>query len=290
MKIVNYLQGSESWLAWRKSGIGASDIPIIMETNPYSTPIKLWEEKCGFSEEKVLSEAMKHGVKNEITARNWINENYPFKIKSLCIEDDENSFMKASLDGWDEDKKILVEIKCPVSVESINRTRMENYLHKYWIDQVQWQMYLTKATFSYVAVWDWQMQQCILVEVKKDIDRQNEMREKAKEFWNRVRSGIKPEPTEKDYIEIEDPGLEFLVEEYKNLHDKEKGIKGRKKELKDQIIEFGDDGNFKAYGLKARRCQPRTAYDLKKMKEDGIDLEKYKKESNSIGFYVLTVD
>ena len=37
----------EQWLQWRKKGIGASDIPIIMGMTSWSSPTQLWREKRG---------------------------------------------------------------------------------------------------------------------------------------------------------------------------------------------------------------------------------------------------
>jgi len=40
-------QGTEEWLAARRLGIGASDIPVIAGESPYRTPYQLWAEKVG---------------------------------------------------------------------------------------------------------------------------------------------------------------------------------------------------------------------------------------------------
>lgn len=44
-KIIRLKQNSADWTEWRKSGLGASDAPIIMEKSPWSTPYKLYLEK-----------------------------------------------------------------------------------------------------------------------------------------------------------------------------------------------------------------------------------------------------
>ena len=115
MKIVSFDQGSDSWLKWRKGGIGASDISIIMGSNPYKTPLQLWEIKCGYREEDVVNRAMQHGINHEDVARQWLNQNLQLHLQPVCVEDDDKSHFRASLDGYDFDHETLVEIKCPIS-------------------------------------------------------------------------------------------------------------------------------------------------------------------------------
>jgi hypothetical protein len=58
--------------------------------------------------------------------------------------------------------------------------------------------------------------------------------------------------------------------------------------LKNQIIDFGDDGNFKAYGFTICRTAPRVTYDMEQMRKDGIDVDKYKKQPSALGAYRIT--
>lgn len=287
MKIIDIKQGSQEWLKWRKEGLGASDIPIIMKESPYKTPLQLWEEKCGFNQFNEMNNAMKHGILTEGKARDQFNEEYSLNIKSLCIEDDEKPYLKASLDGWDEDKKILAEIKCPTSSEIIRALYEEEKYPNYWYIQIQWQAFLTKPEKIYLIVWDWQLERNIVIEIKENPELHYRMKEEAIKFWNLIITGKEPEATDSDYVDVEDPQLELLLAEYEAADNKEKKYKLLKKGLKDKIVEFGDDGSFQAYGAKIKRCYPSVTYDYKKMKSDGIDIEKYKKEFNSIGFYKI---
>ncbi|MEZ9922286.1 YqaJ viral recombinase family protein, partial [Vibrio breoganii] len=44
MAIVDYVQRSDAWFEWRKQGITASMIPVIMGLSAYQTPYELWAE------------------------------------------------------------------------------------------------------------------------------------------------------------------------------------------------------------------------------------------------------
>lgn len=290
MKLVGFEGGQqgEDWLTWRRAGIGASDISIIMGSNPYSTSLKLWEIKCGYRQEDSLNAAMKHGIAHEDIARKWLNEKLQLRLQPVCVEDPEKSHFRASLDGFDFDQQVLVEIKCPISESVLDAARTTQSVPGYWLDQVQWQIMLTNPKRAILAMWDYRTNSCITLDMFGHPQSIKKMREKADDFWHSVQIGKAPEPGPTDYIEIDDPNLMAYLEEYRDLNEKAKGIDARKKELKDQIAEFGDDGNFKSQGYKVTRMAPPITYDVKQMRYDGINIDKYKKTANSIGYYKIT--
>lgn len=291
MKIVTFLegQGSKEWLEWRRGGIGASDISVVMGTSRFKTPLTLWNEKCGFASEETPNAAMQHGINNEERAREWLNEHLNLNLQPLCVEDEEVPYFRASLDGYDHKTKTLVEIKCPISEDIIQNARLNQTVPEYWIDQNLWQIMFAKPIRSIIAIWDYKTEQCYTIENFCMPERIQKMREKAKEFWHKVQTGISPEPENGDYIVIETPELKELLDEYGELYEIEKVAEKRRKELKELIIENGDDGNFLSYGYRITRCRPKATYDIKQMELDGIDIDKYRRPYNGIGFYKIDV-
>jgi len=287
MKTVSFTQGTDEWLRWRRNGLGASDMGIIMGSNKFSTQLQLWDEKCGFSAPQPINPAMAHGIKNEGRARDWLNENQQLQLEPLCIEDIDSPHFKASLDGWDDDKKILAEIKCPVSDKILENAREHSSLPMYWQHQIQWQIMLCQPIRAFVAIWDYRCESCFTVEAFAQPTLQKEMREKAEEFWKLIQRGAPPKPSSKDYIRVDDPHLKELLEEYSDHDDVAKAADARKKELKKEIVDFGDDGNFTAFGYFMTRCAPRITYDMEQMRMDGIAVDKYIKKNNGIGFYKI---
>lgn len=288
MKVIDLAQGSEEWLSWRRNGIGASDIAVIMDSSPYHTPLELWELKCGYREEDQMNAAMAHGVKNEDVARQWMNSMYELNLQPLCIEDNDRSEYRASLDGYDRDKEVLVEIKCPVSEKTIENAHLTQSVPAHWIDQVQWQILLTRPKRAYLAVWDYRNKSCIVLEMFGHTKQLEEMKIKANKFWTGVKMGIPPAPKEKDYVEITDPELKELFAEYGDVNDKRASLKARSDELRDVILSFGDGGNFKCGKFRVKKRAPRVTYDYKRMKQDGVPLENYLKDNGSEGFYTIT--
>lgn len=287
MKIISFTDGQsgEEWLSWRKNGIGASDISVLTRSNPYRTPLQLWEIKCGYRSEDEMNAAMAHGVRNEETARRWLNDHYQLNLKPVCVEDPDKPHYRASLDGYDFDEGVLVEIKCPISDAVLDRARTNQAVPSYWLDQVQWQIMLSNPKRAMIAMWDYRHHSCICIDVYGSSDAVDNMKEKAEDFWHHVQIGKAPDPSKGDYIEIEDDNLHELLIEYKDLADRGKGLSNRKKEVKKQIEEFGDDGNFMAYGFKVQRVTPSPKYDMEQMKLDGIPLDKYLKKEEGIGWY-----
>jgi len=290
MKIVNFVsQSGEAWLKWRTLGIGASEISILMGTNTYSTPYKLWEKKCGYREEEPTNFAMAHGIANEDIARQWLNEHLGMHFKPVCVEDPNNSEFKASLDGFDFDSKTLVEIKCPISKTDIENARLCQSVPYQWIDQVQWQIMLSNPKRAILAIWDSENAMCIMIEMYGDASRITKMRSAASDFWHLVQIGKPPEMTDKDYLTLEDPELHEHLLEYKDLTERTKTLTDRKKEVKKTIEDFGDDGNFTAFGFKVTRMASRPSYDLEQMRLDGVNVDKYLKKKEEIGYYRITL-
>lgn len=287
MKIISFNEGQhgEEWLSWRKNGIGASDISIVMGNSPYKTPLQLWEIKCGYREEDKMNRAMEHGIKTEDIARQWINQNKQFNLKPICIEDEEKPYFRASLDGFDFNQEVLVEIKCPVNEKVLEKARINQSVPSYWYDQVQWQIMLSNPKHALIALWDFRHNNCICIDLFGQTKYIEKMRKTAAEFWHNVQIGKAPEALKEDYVEIEDDKLYELLSEYRDLSQKEKVLSDRRKEIKSQIEEFGDGTNFTAFGFKVQHVTASPRYDIEQMRFDGIPIEKYIKKSDRVGWY-----
>lgn len=290
MKSVYFEEGQQGdeWLTWRQNGIGASDIGIILGSNKYKTILSLWDDKCGFGEPTFVTDAMKHGIENEARARNWINEHHKMNLKPVCIEDIEKTYFKASLDGYESERKILAEIKCPLSHNILDKARENQSIPLYWQHQIQWQIMLCNPIRAFLAIWDYRVESCFTVEAFAQPTLQKEMKEKAEEFWRRVRIGSPPPPSNKDYIHVEDENLKALLEEFNDHNTISKAAEIRKKELKKEILKFGNNGNFTSYGYFISRCSPRKTYDINQMEMDGINIDNYIKKNTGDGFYKIS--
>lgn len=121
MKIIELEQGTEEWLAWRRSRFMASEAPIIMGAAPDWMADNTWthlrELKAGFTTMfSDFAQMMldKGHAKEEVVRDRW-NEAVPpdDQIRPVCIEDD-NGVYAASLDGLSADGRSWHEIKTTV--------------------------------------------------------------------------------------------------------------------------------------------------------------------------------
>jgi putative phage-type endonuclease len=132
MKIIEVEQGSESWLALRRSKITATDCAAIMGKSRYKSPHMVWLDKMG-QIDRVDSAAMKRGRELEPEALAFFNQKYGCNCKPTVALSDKYPWQMASFDGWDSEKKILVEIKCPG--EAVFRDAQAGWLQ----DEYGWQ-------------------------------------------------------------------------------------------------------------------------------------------------------
>ena len=101
----------EQWLEWRREGIGGSDAPSVMkEPEAYGTPFKVWEEKV-FGKSKEDNANMAFGRKEEPFIRARFNDHMGIVTAPANFERIDCPWIRASLDGINEDCTIAVEIK-----------------------------------------------------------------------------------------------------------------------------------------------------------------------------------
>ena len=134
----SHVQGSDAWLALRRTKVTASDIPIIMGVSPYKTAKQLFLEKIGEVEPSFPSPAMQYGTEMEPEARETFNKRNGSDVFPCVRIHPENEWLMASIDGigknfWEED--ILVEIKCPYS------QKIPEEIPEHHLIQMQAQMY-----------------------------------------------------------------------------------------------------------------------------------------------------
>ena len=56
-----------AWLEGRRTGIGGSDVAAVLGLNPWKTPLDVWNDKLGLSEDKGMSEPAYWGTVLEDT-------------------------------------------------------------------------------------------------------------------------------------------------------------------------------------------------------------------------------
>lgn len=175
--IVLIDQGSDEWLDWRHSGIGASDASTINGDNKFQSVQELLNQKIN-RENVTPNEKMKLGTKLEPEARKLYIEKTGINVKPLCLQDKQFDWLIASMDGISDDFKHIVEIKCG---ESAYWQANKGIVPDYYLGQLQHQMMITGL--DEVDYWCyWPGQKGILQKVKRDDDYIKKLFIKEQEF------------------------------------------------------------------------------------------------------------
>lgn len=113
-ELIDLQQGTEEWLAWRMSGITATEASIINGTNTYQSIEDLFLEKT-FQKHRhfIENDATRQGSDLEPLVRDLTNKHFAEDFHPACVQSRKYPFLLASLDGISYDKKIILEIKCP---------------------------------------------------------------------------------------------------------------------------------------------------------------------------------
>lgn len=113
MELNDIKQGTDLWLEHRRRGIGSSDSPVIMGVSPWKDPHTLWLEKTNRQAPPEMNWAMRRGHELEPVARARYELETGMEMPAILAVHKDWPFLKASLDGYNAEKNIALEIKCP---------------------------------------------------------------------------------------------------------------------------------------------------------------------------------
>ena len=283
-------QGSDSWLAWRRTKITASEIGIILGNSPWTSAFDLWRQKLGFSEGFKGNWATERGHKMEPIIRKKVNEEMGRNFQPAVVQQDELEWCGASLDGLDGDD--ILEIKCAGAPD--HKTAFKGGIPDKYRAQLQWQMFCAGKETCYYASYN--NEDLVIIEVARDDDYiANVLLPAAADFKRRVEEFDPPAKEEDDYVEIENPDFEDDVREWRIDSNQAKYYIAREKKGKAKLISYTDDSNCKGAGVKLTRVSRKGSIDYEKllsdMLEDFPELEKYDPEnyrSDQIGYWKVT--
>jgi putative phage-type endonuclease len=100
VKLVTHNQGSDAWKAWRKGGLGGSDVAAVLGVSPYPdhTRAAVFAEKV-HGVEREANFAMHRGQRLEPSARLAYTTRELCTAAPVCVEMDGCPWARVSLDG-----------------------------------------------------------------------------------------------------------------------------------------------------------------------------------------------
>jgi putative phage-type endonuclease len=239
------IQGTSEWVEWRKSGIGASEVPAILGLCPYDgTPYKVWQVKTGRSKGFEGNSFTEHGKETEAKARARYELITMETMEPACATHPKYKICIASLDGARSDNKLILEIKCPTGTGTLEAAKSGKVPDHYW-PQVQYQLAVTGADLLHFFVYHEKSGEDALVEVRPDLKYQGEIIAKVLEFWEKyIVTDTAPPLTDKDVKLIEDdPTIKLFCENL--LARKENMSKTALDELKAEIVRMAGHPKMK---------------------------------------------
>lgn len=199
MKMVTFPDRAE-WLAYRRRGIGGSDVPAILGLSNYSTPLKVWTDKVGLSEPTPDSYTFRRGHHMERLLWRELEAEVPdievvahahaivLGPEPWMLYSPDAFVSKRGVNGW----IALGEAKSFLRGEKETREGVPDRV----MAQVQYGMIVTGLPACYVTFdlgheFRW-------AKVERDPAWADTHLPKLREFWRRVEAQEAPPPTSED--------------------------------------------------------------------------------------------
>ncbi len=301
----------DAWLIERKKGLGSSDAGTVMGISPFTTPLKLYQQRMGIIPPTEETDAMRNGHFFEASTAEY------FAAVTGCYVDpttagdwlavsNEKPHLRVSPDrlfwlpGTEQTEKnsLILELK------STNKIVDPENIPLYWFCQVQYQMGIMEKKTAAVA-WVSSMPNLCFGHTWIQFNEAffKTLEEKLDYFWfENLMKGIPPEPmTESDTsllwpkgnalksVEADDNDLS-LIEQYKQLSERVKETEEELSLVAMQIKERIADGTSLVYRKPGEPS--RTLVTYRHNKKNVFDEEKFRTEEPEVykKYSVSTLD
>lgn len=278
MKFIELEQGSPAWHEFRRNGIGASDSAAILGISPWKTELELYSEKIS-GKQPNINPAMKRGSEREGEAREWINFQWDYDFKPCVVQHSIYPWKFASLDGYDEDTSVLLEIKWANA--AVHEMAKNKKIPEYYYAQIQSQLSCTGA-YKCLYLSCLEMFGIVyyeIVEVARDDAFIEKMIEKELVFITALR--------EKNIELLSSYPRNFrtfdvLCERYVQLTEEIKDLEEQKERYREEIVKHCDGEDKQSVKFKLSKVETMGTVDYKSIPEiQALDLGPYRKEKKS---------
>ena len=273
MRVVNVEQNTPEWITLRQSKIGASDIGIIMAGTDREI-FDLYMQKA-YGQKKFVSQAMKRGTEMEKEAKEWFEAKHSIRLERPVAIHNEHDWLMASFDGYNDELKFSLEIKCPTEVPDDPRDLL-NWERYWW--QVQAQMAVGGHANASLLAYSPSKQ--VEVTILRDEHAIANLIKKGKAFWDRVVSFNAPaEPI----LHRQDEEAREVVNAMKILKAQIDNLEQQWKILREGAIFIANDQPFECEGVSVIKSLDSGRIDYKAACEaNKIDLTPFRKEPKVI--------
>lgn len=288
MQIINVEQGSDEWLSLRRTKITATDMPKIARISPWGTPLTLYNQKKGLSEEQFVTDSMKEGKKLEPFILSECNKRLGRNFEpAVGLQD---YFAMASFDGVDFTAKEIVEIK--FANKNDHDFAKKCMVPEKYYPQVQWQLFVSGYEKCMYASYNKASDDLVIFPVKRNEDAIKYYVSLAIEFFKKLHDNTPPEAENYDVVLHEEFDWADLVYSFKIAEQAVDEAEKKLKKAKDDLIEYvknskDNDKNFHAgCGISMNRIKRKGSIKFEEIPEvqevlKKIDVELYRADSSS---------
>lgn len=262
---------NQEWLNWRNEGIGSSDAPVIMGVSPWKSKSSLLDEKIN-KKTTIETDAMAHGKRMEPLALKWFENKMGTVLFSNCrFENAKDPWRRATIDGIDLDKNVMVEVKCPYNLVHHQEVVTTKKIPDIYFPQVQHQMEVLGMKNMYFMSFDGK--DGVILEIERDDHYIDQLIKEEQDFWNKVLA--------KESYEIQREGewIEVATKRYQ-IQKQMKQLKDEDERLYEDLVRMSEDKSSKGGGYKFTRSEKSGSIDYSLVPQLlGVDLEPYRKKS-----------
>lgn len=199
-------QTREEWLEERRTGLGGSDMPVILGLSSFKDPRTLWAEKLGLLPEPELDASMKRGMVLEPIVANIYAEVTGRRVQrcNRILRHPKRNYVLANIDRWvwnEAGEKGPLEVKCP-GVAAFSKCEQQGLL-PYYYPQLQNYMAVTGKQWGSLAMFSAERWSLLHFDMQRDDEFIEYMYETADKFWECVVLEVEPpDPVDYTYPEF----------------------------------------------------------------------------------------
>lgn len=284
MKFINLKQGTTEWHQYRLTRIGASDVANLTMTSSHTDKSKEAVAKSKLTPKyhgAFLENLFRQGHYWEEQVRdNLSSQGYIFQ--PVVVEDEHNDRLFCSLDGYDPTTDTILEVKW-TSVKDLFQSFKDGKLLKKYQDQVQWQLYITKAKSAWLVMVHEGESHTQVIEPDEAI--WTELHSKATDyltFFDNNKERILKEAAPESSLVVEDEfesDLSTLNEKITKLSKEVEELKKQKEEKAKHILEKYQTKKLNLRSMKVEMVSRIGAVDYTLVPQlKDVDLEPYRKK------------
>lgn len=272
--ILDLVQGSPEWLAYRLQTRNASETAAVLGVSPWLTAYQLWELRTGRRELRANA-AMQRGTALEAPARRAYEARTGYVMEPIVMQDGDYS---ASLDGATLDGDLIVEIKCPMQgrASTLWQQVTAGTVPEHYQLQVQHQLMVSGAAFAHLFVFDG-AEDGHLLEIAPDPATWERIRTAWDAFMPFIVSDSPPPLCDRDRARREDPAWLAATATYIASKARVDTADAELEAARQALIALADHPSVEGGGVVLTRFWRAGSVDYRKVPHlPGVDLEAYR--------------